>query len=310
MSFDEYDDYDDYDDYEYDPFDHMTNDPIDFYTNGYGGFGYDTGHIKPDGKHSELFHAASSGDLGRVKQIVSSTEQRQQEQELQQLQQLQLSKNKKKKKKKKQEAITTLLDVINHAREWTEVDYRLSGFTKEYEWYDRTPLMIAIKNGHVDIVLFLLQQGADPTLAACVDEDCFTGAENEVANFINSNMEKKDFLNDMITVSLKYHPCTNHKNSRVSKRTFALPENLATMLKELEALEGKWNNKISSSKISNLAKLCRFYAKGECNRGSKCRFRHEMPREAKLCSFYAKGKCNRGSKCQFRHEMPRDSTPR
>jgi pre-mRNA-splicing factor RBM22/SLT11 len=29
----------------------------------------------------------------------------------------------------------------------------------------------------------------------------------------------------------------------------------------------------------NLAKLCSFYAKGECNRGSSCPFRHEMPRD-------------------------------
>ena len=27
---------------------------------------------------------------------------------------------------------------------------------------------------------------------------------------------------------------------------------------------------------------------------------------AKLCSFFAKGECNRGSSCPFRHEMPRD----
>ena len=29
----------------------------------------------------------------------------------------------------------------------------------------------------------------------------------------------------------------------------------------------------------NLAKLCTFYARGECNRGSRCPFRHEMPRD-------------------------------
>jgi hypothetical protein len=30
----------------------------------------------------------------------------------------------------------------------------------------------------------------------------------------------------------------------------------------------------------NLAKLCSFFAKGECNRGSECPYRHEMPRDA------------------------------
>lgn len=29
----------------------------------------------------------------------------------------------------------------------------------------------------------------------------------------------------------------------------------------------------------NLAKLCSFFARGECNRGSRCPFRHEMPRD-------------------------------
>ncbi len=33
------------------------------------------------------------------------------------------------------------------------------------------------------------------------------------------------------------------------------------------------------------------------------RYERNLP---KLCSFYAKGECNRGSKCPFRHEMPRD----
>mmetsp|Transcript_28430 Transcript_28430/g.42233 ORF Transcript_28430/g.42233 Transcript_28430/m.42233 type:complete len:428 (-) Transcript_28430:16-1299(-) len=33
------------------------------------------------------------------------------------------------------------------------------------------------------------------------------------------------------------------------------------------------------------------------------RYERNLP---KLCSFYARGECNRGSKCPFRHEMPRD----
>merc|ERR1712038_1642221 len=33
------------------------------------------------------------------------------------------------------------------------------------------------------------------------------------------------------------------------------------------------------------------------------RYERNLP---KLCSFFAKGECNRGSKCPFRHELPRD----
>ena len=28
--------------------------------------------------------------------------------------------------------------------------------------------------------------------------------------------------------------------------------------------------------------------------------------KAKLCSFFAKGMCNRGSECPFRHELPQE----
>jgi pre-mRNA-splicing factor RBM22/SLT11 len=33
------------------------------------------------------------------------------------------------------------------------------------------------------------------------------------------------------------------------------------------------------------------------------RYERNLP---KLCSFYARGECDRGSSCPFRHEMPRD----
>ena len=67
-------DYDDYydDDYEYDPYSHMTNDPLDYYTHGYGGFGYDTSHVKKDESRTELFKHASGGNFSEVKRIVEA----------------------------------------------------------------------------------------------------------------------------------------------------------------------------------------------------------------------------------------------
>ena len=63
-------DYDYDDDYEYDPWNHMVNDPVDFQMNGYGGFGYDTSHVKSDGNHSALARAAKDGNLGAVQSLV------------------------------------------------------------------------------------------------------------------------------------------------------------------------------------------------------------------------------------------------
>ena len=135
------------DDGEYDVVAHMTDDPVDFYTNGYGGFGYDTSHVAGPEPHSELYRASAAGDLAKVQSIVSET------------------------------SPSLKLQVLNHARKWTEVDYRASGFTKEYEWFDLTPLLVAVQKGHVSIVKYLLEQGADPTLQACPEEDLFVGCE-------------------------------------------------------------------------------------------------------------------------------------
>ena len=134
---------------DYDPYDHMTNDPIDYYTNGYGGFGYDTSHVKKDETHSELFKYASAGDLSQVKQIIEHAKAVSE-----------VEKNK----------------VLNHARRWTEVDYKMSGFTKEYEWFDITPLAVAASKGHDGIVQYLLEEGADPTLTGCPYDDTYWDA--------------------------------------------------------------------------------------------------------------------------------------
>jgi hypothetical protein len=107
---------------DYDPFDHMTNNPVDFYTRGYGGFGYDTSHVKKDEPRSELFNQASAGNLSEVKRIVEGAEN--------------VSEEEKSK-------------VINHA-------------------FDIT---LAALKGHEEVVQYLLEQGADPTLSGCPHAD-------------------------------------------------------------------------------------------------------------------------------------------
>jgi len=148
--YDSYDSYDSYDDdgfmygADYDAVEHMTRDPVGFQMHGYGGFGYDTSHVRPDEVPPELTRSAKEGDVASARMIVEKAAA--------------VSDEKKN-------------AVVNHARRWTEVDYRMSGFTKEYEWFDLTALATAASKGHHDIVQYLLEQGADPTLKGCPWED-------------------------------------------------------------------------------------------------------------------------------------------
>jgi Ankyrin repeats (3 copies)/Zinc finger C-x8-C-x5-C-x3-H type (and similar) len=132
----------------------------DFNRYGYGGFGYDTSHVPRDEEHSALYIAAKDGDLAKVQQALLAVVGRHMNED--------------------ETCPTSAVNnnmlrvkILNHARRWTEVDCMMSGFTKEYAWFDRTPLMIAIVQGHAAIVKYLLQQGADPTLAACPREDYY-----------------------------------------------------------------------------------------------------------------------------------------
>ncbi|KAL7523751.1 hypothetical protein ACHAXR_000312 [Thalassiosira sp. AJA248-18] len=52
----------------------------------------------------------------------------------------------------------------------------MSGFTKEYEWYDITPLGYAAVQGHCDVVQYLLEEGADPTLQGSPSADQYSDA--------------------------------------------------------------------------------------------------------------------------------------
>lgn len=164
--------------------------------------------MKSDGQHSEFYRICEQGNLEKAKSILA-----------------------------KQTTVAKRLETINGARRWTEIDYRASGFTKEYEWFDRTPLLIAIKKGHVNVVRYLLEEGADPALKACYADDRTTNAKKE-AETCDATTEDRQLIKDMVDVCLKHYPMKSDQSCRYNtERKFAMPEKMDEMLIELQGLD-------------------------------------------------------------------------
>ena len=122
---------------------------------GYGGFGYDTSHVKKDDKVPAVVTAAQKGDLAKVRQLVKAD-----------------------------------IGVLNATQRWTEVDFKGSGFTKEWEWHGLTPLATAARAGHPAIVRFLLDVGADPTLEGCPEDNVYLDAYKAQAEGLKSRAQQ------------------------------------------------------------------------------------------------------------------------
>lgn len=80
--------------------------------------------------------------------------------------------------------------VINTSRRWTEVEEKW-GYDKSWEWHDDTPLIAAARNGHFDIVHYLLSVGADPTLESCHTCDVTGNASKAASKGLQSIMHQK-----------------------------------------------------------------------------------------------------------------------
>ncbi|KAL7430030.1 hypothetical protein ACHAXM_001984 [Skeletonema potamos] len=204
--YDSDDDY--YDHYSYDAAEHMTNDPVHFQMYGYGGFGYDTSHIGPDEPMSDMCINASRGDLSGVMNIVERADSISDEEKVK---------------------------VINYARKWTEVDYRMSGFTKEWTWFDLTPVAAAATLGHHEVVEYLLQQGADPTLTGCPTENVTVNALQAAKKNLdyesrqgNNNGEKCNNAKrcvDLLSVANLFWDKASYSSSRFSTKARAVFSN-------------------------------------------------------------------------------------
>ncbi|KAL9183133.1 hypothetical protein ACHAXT_004920 [Thalassiosira profunda] len=101
--------------------------------------------MAPDPPKPEISQAVARGDLASVRRVVdaaTSTDEK--------------------------------IKTINAARKWVEVN---PAYTCEENpagsavWHDVTPITIAAIRGHEDVVEYLLNQGADPTLKGCSKDD-------------------------------------------------------------------------------------------------------------------------------------------
>src|SRR5687768_7396395 len=53
----------------------------------------------------------------------------------------------------------------------------------------------------------------------------------------------------------------------------------------------------------NCERVCRFYLKGHCNFGNRCRNYHPLKKD-NICQYYLKDKCKYGDKCINIHSNP------
>ena len=78
--------------------------------------------------------------------------------------------------------------------------------------------------------------------------------------------------------------------------------------------------RLSGSAHGSSSRICKFYLRGTCTRGSSCPFLHQQSgnnqllsrpptsRSQSVCKFFLNGNCKRGSSCVFRHELNDDDT--
>lgn len=163
---------------------------VEFQIYGYGGFGYDTSHVKPDDVQPEIVQAAKNGDLGRLMRVVERARAHPELVAPDAYHGPQRGGRWAKKRARRAAGAATkagtggqltpeaLLRCTVHAtRRWTEVDYKMSGFTKEWEWHDLTALSAACLAGHDAVVAYLLADClADPTLEGCPQDDVYYDA--------------------------------------------------------------------------------------------------------------------------------------
>ncbi|CAE7861871.1 unnamed protein product, partial [Symbiodinium microadriaticum] len=129
--------------------------------------------------------------------------------------------------------------LLNYCAKYHEVDYKMGGYTKEWDWFKYTPVVAAAKNGHIECVRVLLLNGACPVLQCCeiddVCEDALQAASSQggwLGNSIATELEKLERGEQLQSYSSLVQQAGNDSCQTVIKNALARAKKSA----ELEAL--------------------------------------------------------------------------
>lgn len=171
---------------------------------------YATAHdvYENDAKHPPIVQAAATGDLKKIKRLLNNKEK---------ISEVQYKTH------------------INKARIWKEVQEKW-GYDKEWDWYDDTPLIAAVRNNQAEIVKFLLDTGyCDPCWESCPTDDVYETALKV------AEKNKNDAILKMIKVALNHWPegrkGAQAGDSKTDNRNYKerqMSGDLPTMKSELE----------------------------------------------------------------------------
>jgi len=145
--------------------------------NSEGWWSTNLNYYKPDENDSKLVEEARRGNIAGVRAIID-------------------------KSSKKDKA-----GVVNAARKWTEVVEKMGGYDKTWDWFGDTALTASARAGHIEVVKYLLYEGADPTLEGCPTDDEYECPMKAVTNRLSklerelSTIEAGDYHLFMVKVS-------------------------------------------------------------------------------------------------------------
>eukprot|EP01117_Protostelium_nocturnum_P009298 TRINITY_DN332_c0_g2_i2.p1 TRINITY_DN332_c0_g2~~TRINITY_DN332_c0_g2_i2.p1 ORF type:complete len:163 (-),score=31.35 TRINITY_DN332_c0_g2_i2:108-596(-) len=61
--------------------------------------------------------------------------------------------------------------------------------------------------------------------------------------------------------------------------------------------------------LNENSEACKFFLKGNCQKGNACPFKHQRGDKAVVCKHWLKGLCKKGDNCEFLHEYDLSKMP-